>query len=137
MVPSENIGEQDRALSFFLSLLIAGWALLVDQTVRFTIVGRLSWGHRCNLSDANPCENDEGTVCRRDRRPLRGAQPPKPILGLGGVNGGDPGWEARVLPPCVATPAGLFYAGLPPCVAAFILKRHKTTPFCFGPRHLD
>ena len=26
-----NIGEQDRALSFFLSLLIAGWALLVHQ----------------------------------------------------------------------------------------------------------
>ena len=43
-----NMGEQDRALSFFLSLLIAGWALLVHQTVRFTIVGRLSWGHRCN-----------------------------------------------------------------------------------------
>ena len=40
--------EQVRALSFFCSLLIAGWALLVHQTVRFTIVGRLSWGHRCN-----------------------------------------------------------------------------------------
>ena len=24
------------------------WALLVHQTVRFTIVGRLPWGHRCN-----------------------------------------------------------------------------------------
>ena len=45
---SWNIGEQDRALSFFLTLLIAGWALLVHQTVRFTIVGRLSGGRRCN-----------------------------------------------------------------------------------------
>ena len=31
---------------------------------------------------------------------------------LGGVHSGDPGWEARVLPPCVATPAGVFYAGV-------------------------
>ena len=31
---------------------------------------------------------------------------------LGGVHSGDPGWEARVLPPCVATPAGFFYAGV-------------------------
>ena len=50
-----NLLVQDRALLFFLFLLsvyiyiyIAGWALLVHQTVRFTIVGRLPWGHRCN-----------------------------------------------------------------------------------------
>ena len=31
-----------------------------------------------------------------------------PFSALGGGHSGDPGWEARVLPPCVATPAGFF-----------------------------
>ena len=46
--PKRTGGVQEVPIILRWNLLCAGWALLVHQTVRFTIVGHLPGGHRCN-----------------------------------------------------------------------------------------